>query len=432
MSGGICMRITRGPGWAARRLVATAGMVLGLFVTSPAAHEADAVLEWNQIALAATVTAGQGPVPQIRTMAIVHVSVHDAVNAVSRRYKTYLDIDRIRWGASADAAAIAAAHHALVSVFPAQALALNDARKASLAARGLSDADPGIMVGEAIATEVLKRRSNDGSAQAQFPYTAPGAGDPGVWVPVGTAQALLPGWGSVAPWVIGKAAHFRPDGPPSRRSRRYARDYNEVKEIGSLTSLTRTAEETEIARFWLGSPSIIWNGVARGVLQARPLGQSSTARVFALMYLAAADASIVCWDAKYTFNFWRPMNAIRLGDTDGNDRTIGDATWAPLFPTPPHPEYLSGHATNSGAMATILRLIFGDDPGVPVVAASPTNPAFERQWESFSEGIEEVIDARVFSGIHYRTADEDGADVGRAIARYVMSRELRPLKHGKW
>jgi hypothetical protein len=406
-------------------------MVLGLFATSPAAHEGDAVLEWNQIALAATVTAGQGPLPQIRTMAIVQVSVHDAVNAVTRRHKTYLDIDRKWWGASADAAAIAAAHHALVKVFPAQAPALNDARTASLAARGLSDADPGIRLGEAIAAEILKIRSNDGSAQAQFPYAAPDAGAPGVWVPVGTAQALLPGWGSVAPWVLEKAAHFRPDGPPSLRSRRYARDYNEVKEIGSLSSLTRTTEETDIARFWLASPSVIWNGVARGVVQARPLDLSSTARVFALMYLAAADGSIVCWDAKYTFNFWRPMNAIQQGDADGNERTMGDPTWAPLIPTPPHPEYMSAHATNSSAMATILRLIFGDYPGVPIVAASPTNPAFGRQWESFSEGVEEVIDARVFSGIHFRTADEHGAHVGRAIARYVISRELRPLKSGK-
>ena len=180
--------------------------------------------------------------------------------------------------------------------------------------------------------------------------------------------------------------------------------------------------------FWLAPPSVIWNGVARQIIEARQLDTSATARAFALLYLAAADASIVCWDAKYTFNFWRPITAIQQGDADGNDRTSGDPTWAPLFPTPPHPDYLSGHATNSSAMATTLKRIFGDRQEGPIVATSPTNPGFERRWESLSEGVEEVIDARIFSGIHYRSADEDGADVGRAVALHVMSRQLRPLK----
>jgi hypothetical protein len=426
MTGNI--RARRRIGRTLHGLVATAAMVGFGLTTHAAAQAGDVVLEWNQIALAATVTANQGPVPQIRSMAIAQVSVHDAVNAITRDYETYLDIGRRPWGVSADAAAIGAAHYALVNLFPPQASALNTARAASLAARGLSESDPGIRFGEAVAAVVLKRRSTDGSAQAQFPYTAPGAGAPGIWVATSSAPALLPGWGSVTPWVIRKAAHFRPDGPPSLRSRRYARDYNEVKEMGSLTSETRTAEETEIGRFWLAPPSVIWNGVARQMIVARQLDPSAAARALALVYLAAADASIVCWDAKYTFNFWRPITAIHQGDADGNDRTSGDPTWAPLFPTPPHPDYLSGHATNSSAMATILRTLFGDRPEAPIVATSPTNPGFERRWESFSEGVEEVIDARIFSGIHYRSADEDGAHVGRAVARYVMSRQLRPFK----
>jgi hypothetical protein len=411
------------------RLAAIAAVLLGLFMTPPPVYASDAVMEWNQIALAATVTATQGPLPQIRTMAIVHVSVHDAVNAVTREYKTYLDAPHKRWGASADAAAIAAAHRALVGLFPSQAQALNTARAASLAARSLTESNPGIAVGDAAAAAILALRSSDGSAQAQFPYTAPGAGAPGVWVAVGGAPALLPGWGNVAPWVLRSGSQFRPEGPPRLRSRRYARDYNEVKEIGSATSPTRTTEQTEIARFWLGSPSAIWNGVARRLIEARELDLSSTARAFALLYLAPADASIVCWDAKYTYNFWRPMAAIHQGDADGNHDTLGDPAWAPLFPTPPHPDYLSGHTTNSGAMATVLKLLFGDDQDVPVVATSPTNPAFERQWGSLSEGIEEVIDARVYSGIHYRTSDEVGARVGRTIARFVVSQELRPRRH---
>ena len=426
MFNGLDNGMRRGRG---KRLTIAGVVLVGLLVTSTAARADNTVLEWNQIALAATVTAGQGPVPQIRSMAIVQVAMHDAVNAITRDYQTYQRVTRLSWGLSADAAAIAAAHTALVGLFPPQAQALNDARAASLAAHGLSPSSPGIRLGETIAMGILQRRSTDGSAQAQFPYTAPGAGTPGVWVALGTQQALLPGWGKVTPWVLRTVAHFRPDGPPSLTSRRYARDYNEVKEIGSITSATRTIEETEIGRFWLAPPSAIWNGIARDLVQARQLDLSSSARVFALMYLAAADASIVCWDAKYAFNFWRPQVAIRQGELDGNDRTVGDSSWTPLFPTPPHPDYLSGHTTNSSAMATVLRSIFGDAPGVPIVAKSSTNPGFVREWATLSEGVEEVIDARIFSGIHYRSADEDGARVGRAVARYVIRRELQPQKH---
>jgi hypothetical protein len=410
-------------------VVTSAVMLVALFAACPPAAASDAVMEWNQIALAATVTANQGPLPQIRSMAIVHVSVHDAVNAITGDYTTYLGVGSRTGGPSPDAAAIGAAHYALVKLFPSQVTALDTARAASLATHGVSHADPGIRVGESIAAAVLKRRSTDGSDRAQFPYTAPGAGTPGVWVPTSAAPALLPGWGRVTPWVIRTVSTFRPDGPPTLTSRRFARDYNEVKELGSIASLTRTAEETEIARFWLASPSVIWNGVARDVVAARQLDLSSSARLFALMYLAAADASIVCWDAKYVFNFWRPITAIHQGDSDGNDRTLADGTWAPLFPTPPHPDYLSGHATNSSAMAMILRRIVGDRPEWEIVAASPTNPGFERRWETFSEGVEEVIDARIFSGIHYRSADEDGARAGRAVAEYVMGQMLRPAKH---
>jgi len=147
------------------------------------------------------------------------------------------------------------------------------------------------------------------------------------------------------------------------------------------------------------------------------------------MYLAAADASIVCWDAKYTFNFWRPITAIHHGDEDGNDRTDGDPSWAPLTTTPQHPEYISGHSSNSAAMATALAFVFGDDPGVPIVATSTTNPGFTRDWALLSDGVDEVIDARVYSGFHYRTTDEVGARVGQAVARSVVKRVLRSRRH---
>jgi hypothetical protein len=385
----------------------------------------DAVTEWNQIALSSTVTAGQGPQPQARSMTIVHVSVHDAVNAITGKHDTYLFYGRLSAGASAEAAAIAAAHRSLVTLFPSQATALDALRVASLASRGLTEADPGITIGESAAAGILTLRAGDGAAQAQFPYSAPGAGSPGVWVPIGTAAALLPGLPNVMPWVLHSGSQFRPDAPPALDTDRYTRDYIEVKAIGSLTSTTRTSEQTEIGRFWLGTPSAIWNGVARQVIAARGLDLSDTARTFALMYLAAYDGAIACWDAKYTYNYWRPQAAIRNGHLDGNGATDGDPAWTPLFPTPSHPEYTSGHATLSSAMGSMLGFLFGDDPGVTLVALSPTNPGFPRQWTRFSQGIDEVIDARVYSGIHYRTSDEVGARVGRQVARFVLTHSLR-------
>lgn len=389
----------------------------------------DPVMEWNQIALGATAVApAQGPVPQLRTMAIVHVAVHDAVNTITREYHTYLGTGHPPANASPEAAAIAAAHRALIAIFPGQTANLNALRTASLAANGVTESDPGIGVGEAAAAAILARAATDGFAQAQFPYTAPGAGNPGVWVAIGPAAALLPGLGQVTPWVLHKGSQFRPAGPPPLAGRRYARDFNEVKELGAINSPTRTLEQTNIARFWLGSPANIWNGVARQVLEVRDQGLSGNARVFALLYLTAADASIACWDAKYVFNFWRPETAIRNADVDGNDNTSSDPTWLPLTPTPQHPEYLSGHSTNSSALATILELLFGDDPGVKIIATSSTNPGFPRHWTAFSEGVEEVIDARIYGGFHYRTADEVGARVGRHVARFVMTHALSPRR----
>lgn len=407
----------------------TGAAVLGfMFISSPVSQavcDPDTVMEWNEIALAATVTATQGPLPQLRSLAIVQVAVHDAVNVITRRHGTYLSDAQPPAGASVEAAAIAAAHRTLATLFPAQAATLDGLRALSLADHDVTEEDPGIEVGEAAAAAILAARANDGASVAQFPYTAPGAGTPGVFVPIGTQQALFPGWGAVKTWVIHSASQFRPEGPPELNSGRYARDYNEIKEVGSLTSQTRTPEQTEIGRFWLGSPAAIWNSVARGALDAHNPDISDAARVFALMYLAAADAGITCWDAKYTYNFWRPQAAIRNGDLDGNPKTEADPNWTPLFPTPPHPEYLSGHSTNSSAIATVLGMLFGDDPGAPIIATSPTNPGFQREWTRFSEGIDEVIEARIYSGIHFRSADEVGARVGRQVARFVVRHALR-------
>ena len=409
-----------------------------------AVQAGDAVTEWNQEAARLTLlpASNLAPVQQTRVMAIIQVSVHDAVNGLTGEYATYLSPGPAPAGASPEAAAIAAAHHALRVLFasqPTQVAQLDILFANSLASRGLSAGDPGIEYGRAAAAAILAARADDHSAEAQpaNPYIAPGAGLPGVWTPISAApnaQALLPGWGSVTPFVLKSGSQFRPDAPPALDSEQYAQDYNEIKIIGASNSPLRTQEQTQIAQFWLASPTAIWNPVLRQVIAARDLALSDTARAYALFYLAASDASVACWDAKYAYNFWRPQAAIRNGHLDGNDLTEADATWAPLHPTPRHPEYPSGHAANSGAMAATLELLFGDDPGVRIEVTLPPPPApnaITRRWDTFSEGIEEVIDARVYSGIHFRTSDEVGARMGRQVARFVSTHALRPCPNGR-
>ena len=408
-------------------ILATTALLVHGSPASSAVTTGGVVMEWNLIAIDATALVGQGALPQARSMAIVQVAMHDAVNAITRKYSTYRSHGPAPAGASPEAAAIAAAHRALTALFtsPIQRAAFDAARTASLAARGLAEADPGIAWGESVAAAIVATRSVDGAAQATFPYVAPASGTPGVWVTIPPSSAQLPGWGKVTPWVLKSGSQFRPDGP--RRSTAAATHATTRKSRNSGPRIARLVhfEQTEIARFWLASPSAIWNGVARRIIDSRNLDLSDTTRALALVYLAAADASIACWDAKYTFNFWRPQAAIRNGDLDGNEKTAADPAWLPLFPTPPHPEYLSGHSTNSSAIATMLAFLFGDDPGLHIVATSPANPGFTRHWATLSEGVGEVIEARIYSGIHFRTSDEVGARVGRKVARFVFNHALR-------
>lgn len=246
---------------------------------------------------------------------------------------------------------------------------------------------------------------------------------PGIWMPLTTQPALLAGWGNVAPSVLRSGDQFRPEPPPALGSERYARDYNEIKVIGAINSSTRTALQTQIAAFWLGSPVAIWSQPLAQLNAVSSFSLSKRARTFALVYLAAADSSVACWEGKYYYNYWRPQPAIQRGAEDGNDATTADPTWTPLFATPRHPEYPSAHTTNSTAMVTILQQVFGDNPGMPLTS---TVTGITRQWNTFNEGLDEVIDARVYSGIHFRTADEVGSRLGGQVAQFVSTHALRP------
>jgi hypothetical protein len=414
-------------------LAAAMAMLLVIATAAPAGAGVDPILEWNDVARQLVVVPALSPVEQTRLMAIVHVAMHDAVSGITGEYERYARGAAPPAGAAPEAAAISAAFTALKQLFPApDAQALLAGRfSTSLQDNAVAPSDPGIAFGAAVAAGILALRQNDGASVARYVFIPAGAGSIGVWAPVSTApaaQSLLPGWGAVTTWVLRSGAQFRPDAPPDVGSRRFARDQDEVRTVGAQSSLARTGEQTQIALFWRASPTAIWNPVLRQAVEARALSLSDTARVTALFYMAASDASVACWEAKYYYNFWRPQAAIVAGDEDGNTRTAGDPAWLPLVPTPPHPEYPSGHTANSGAMAAILTLLFGDSPGFVIVATSSQNPGFVRKWDTFSEGVDEVVDARVSSGIHFRTADTVGARLGRQVARFVLTHALKPAK----
>ncbi len=412
----------------ARQLTA----VLTICTAVPALAAADPVMEWNDLARQLIVVPALTPIEQTRAMALVHLAMHDAVSGMTGEYERYAPAAVSPAGGSPEAAAIAAGYRALEGLFGASDF-LAAKYAASLTAHGIATTDPGIAAGASAAAGILALRQHDGAAVAAFPYLPPDVGAIGVWAPISSAaaaQALLPGWGSVTPFVLRSASQFRPDAPPARESERYARDYDELVRLGAAVNSTRTNEETQIALFWRASPTALWNPVLRQAVASQQLTLSETARVTALFYLATADASIACWEAKYFYNFWRPQPAIVLGAMDGNAATAGDPAWRPLVPTPPHPEYPSGHTTNSSAMAAVLSLVFGDAPGFTIEATSPQNVGFVRRWRMFDEGVQEVIDARVFSGIHFRTSDEVGARLGRQVARFVMTHALRRVRPG--
>lgn len=389
-----------------------------------AAVTSNVVLEWNDLAVRLTLQAVPplAAIQQTRVMAIFQLAVHDAVNGITGNFETYLSPPAPP-NASPEAAAIGAAYEALRNLFPGNDALLEGRFLASLQEHGVTVNDPGVVYGRAVAASILALRANDHSAEAQFNYDAPNQGAPGVWVRLANAPASLPGWGKVTPFVLQSGSQFRPDAPPDLTSEQYAKDYNEIKQIGVSTGSTRSAEQSNIALFWRASPTAIWNSVLTQVVQSRNMDLSSQARLFALFYIASSDASVACWDAKYEYNFWRPQSAITNGDVDGNDQTVGDAAWKPFIPTPPHPESPSGHSTNSSAMAKILTLEFGDNPGIPLTV---TQTGITRTWTSFSEAVDEVIDARVYSGIHFRNSDEVGARMGRQVAQFVAKHALRP------
>jgi PAP2 superfamily len=357
--------------------------------------------------------------------------VFGAGNGIERRYTPIHVPAAAPRGASKRAAAVQAAYAILLDRFPAQGTELSAKREASLAAIG----DPGesmqrgIEWGQSVAEAILTWRSTDGFTPSPPPYL--GGMETGRWrpTPPGFLPGAVPQFATMRPWGILAPNQFLPPGPPALGSDAYTNDYNEVMLMGSATSPLRTADETDACFFWeSASPTALWDRVALDLSAAAGLELSDNAHLLATLNLSVADAIIACWNAKYTYEFWRPVTAIPLADTDGNDATVADPAWTPLLNTPAHPEYVSGHSSASSAATTVLADYFGDD--TLVIVKSPAAAGWVRVFPSFSAAIAEVADARVFAGIHFRTACQDGTTLGSNVAGFILENQMLRI-HGQ-
>jgi membrane-associated phospholipid phosphatase len=382
---------------------------------------ADVITDWNNAALAAIRASHTAPPIASRNLAILHVSMYDAVNGIARTHEPYLVQSQGPASASREAAASAAAHAALVNLFPGSTSRFDALHATILAA--IPDGPhktAGIVWGEFVTSQFLAGRSNDGSNAIVPP---PSGSGPGAWVPTPPAflPYLLPQWGFVAPFGMSSSSQFRPPGPPSLDSQQYADDYNEVKQLGAAVGSTRTAEQTQIALFWADgagteTPPGHWNSIAQLIAAAQGNTLEQNARLFALLNIAMADTAICAWDAKYIFDFWRPVTAIAVAEPQLN--------WMSFIVTPPFPDYVSGHSAFSGAAATVLPFFYGTEH-LPFITGSDFLPGVYRSFSTCLDAAEEAAMSRIYGGIHFRSASEDGLQAGISIGQWVTTHYLR-------
>jgi len=398
---------------------------LNCFVSSDATN---AVIDWNRTLLKAVQTDRTAPPVAARNMAMVHTAIYDAVNAIAKTYTPYRVTPPASSFASPDAAAAAAAHRILVNLYPQQAATFDLALTSSLAEVPDSQFEKnGVVLGQLVADSILFWRSTDGYT-AQIPYTP--SNSVGAWQPTppNFQAALLPQWSNITPFAMTSSSQFRPSAPPKLDSAEYAAELNQVKELGRKDSITRTPEQTQIALFWADgsgtfTPPGHWNAIAQDISLSRGNSLLQDARLFALLNIALADAGIAAWDAKYAHNFWRPVTAIHQANLDNNPLTTADPTWDSLIGTPPFPEYVSGHSTFSGAADAVLTYFFGNN-----VSFTDANlgfyGAFARAFNSFSEAANEAGMSRIYGGIHFNSANEDGLEIGIKLGNYVADNFL--------
>ena len=419
---------------AARALCANAAIVISLSVLGVAAPAmADAVTDWNAFV---DTLPGQPPPIRARIQAAMQVAVHDALNSIEPRFESYSKLPRARRTAQPEAAVAAASRTVLVGLMPTQEAAITAYYNAAMASCSTQACLDGIAAGEAAANAILLARNGDGSATPHLPYDAapaPGVHQPTPPTPPATPAnppAQFAGWALVKPFVMKSGSQFRAE--PARlfdlTSWEYTRDYNEVKRVGALNSTERTVDQSDIARFWPGGGANL-NAVARIVVVDRGLDLWEHARLFALVNMALHDATVAVFDTKYTYRFWRPVTAIRAGDTDGNPLTVADRDWISYQNTPPYPDYTCGLTTNVGAGLEVLRRYFRTD-ALPYTLTTPAG--LTRSFKRLAEADAEAVSARVLGGMHFRTGCRRGILQGRQVGRFVMQHSLRPLSRGHW
>jgi len=412
------------------RILAAAGVALSI------STRADTVAEWNQNFELAAKAAGQLPPIEARSAAIVQVAVFDAVNGIEQQYEPYFVTERPPGGARADAAVVQAAYITLKALYPSQAATFDAELSNSVANMPSSDANSqsiarGLAWGEHVANLILSLRSADG-----FSATVPGyfgGGAPGVWrsLPVGTnadgaLTAVLPQFRYVVPFTMTSPSQFRPGPPPALTSQQYADDLNETKAIGRVDSAIRTSDQTQLALLWQAvSTADLFRGT-RAILP-RKMSLVDEARLFALLGMAHCDAIIAIFDAKYTYNFWRPYHAIRLADTDGNPLTNPDLAWTSLVFPPRHQEYPSAHSIATGAFMRVLERELGNEH--TFILSSPGYPSFAWTFDRFSDAAAQVKEARIWAGIHFRNSCNVGGAMGLALGDYIADNVLRSLEH---
>jgi hypothetical protein len=387
------------------------------------AARADVIMDWNAKADAIATEKQIPPVPHGRALSMLHVAMFEAVNTIERRYAPYkltLSADR---STSKEAAAAAAAYDVLLAVYPDQKSDLDMALAASLS--GIPDTESkskGIELGQQAAAGVIALRANDGSAMQESyrPHTSPG-----VYVP--TTVPVFSMTGATTPWVMTSGSQFRPVPPPALDSETWTRDLNEIREIGARNSSKRTAEQTTIGRFWLLTGARTYNPIVRQAAIARNMDVVDCARLFALTSIAGHDAYVAVFDAKFHYNLWRPITAVRNADTTSNPATPRESSWLPLGETPMHPEYPCAHCITSAAVGAVLQNIVGDDFGEFSLTSS-TAPGVTRKWSRVQDYGDEVANARIYAGFHYRFSTEVGKDMGRKIGELTVATQLRGIE----
>ena len=404
-------------------LLAAASIGLVQFAQAKAHTSPAAVINWNQIAQRTTIQVAKMYISQSEIyISYVQAAVYDAVVSIQGHYQPYdLKLKR-RPTASVDAAVAAAAHDVLVHYFPAQKAALDADYSTSLAAipDGRRKTD-GIQAGQEAAAGIIALRQGDG-VEANIGFSMP-APAPGVWqLPAGQTPQT-PWVAKMRPFLLQSPDQFRPGPPPALTSQQWANEYNEIKSLGAANSTTRTAEQTDIARFFSGSPVVMFNSAYQQIIQNRGLDALQAARLYAMGNLVGADAAIACFDAKYTYLFWRPVFAIPQGDTDGNPDTTGDPTWTPLLATPNHPEYPAAHGCQTSAQAEVFAAFLGtDNINIDLASTVPNLTTTTRHFQTVNDLETEIVNARVWGGLHYRESVEQGVALGGEVARWSLER----------